>query len=53
MNPQLGLSNSGSAISALTPQTIVVLPNLTRADPSAVDIDPKHHLRISESICET
>lgn len=31
---------SGSAISAFTPQMIVVLPMRTRAEPSAVDIEP-------------
>lgn len=38
--PSVGLAESGSAISALIPQTIVVSPILTSADPSAVDIDP-------------
>ena len=41
MNPLSGESNSGSAISALTPQTTVVLPRRTKAEPSAVDIDPR------------
>ena len=39
-NPCNPASNSGSAISALTPHTTVVLPSLTRAEPSAVDIEP-------------
>ena len=42
MNPSLGLAESGSAISALIPQTIVVSPILINADPSAVDTDPRH-----------
>jgi hypothetical protein len=33
----------GSAISAFTPQTMVVSPRRTRAEPSAVDIDPWHY----------
>lgn len=41
MMPSVGLAESGSAISALIPQTIVVSPILTSADPSAVDIEPK------------
>jgi hypothetical protein len=40
MNPSFGLAESGSAISALIPQTIVVSPILINADPSAVDTDP-------------
>lgn len=39
-NPSFGLSNDGSQISAFTPHTTVVSPNRTRAEPSAVDIDP-------------
>ena len=39
-NPWSPASNSGSAISALTPHTTVVFPSLTRAEPSAVDIEP-------------
>ena len=38
--PSLGLSSSGSAISAFTPHTTVVDPSLTSAEPSAVDIEP-------------
>jgi hypothetical protein len=38
--PWFGSSKLGSAISALTPQTIVVSPSLTREDPSAVEIEP-------------
>jgi hypothetical protein len=40
MNPSLGLSRSGSAISALIPQTIVESPIRTRAEPFAVEIEP-------------
>ena len=40
INPFSGLSRSGSAISALTPQITVVSPSLTKADPSAVEIEP-------------
>jgi len=40
MNPSLGLAESGSAISAFIPQTIVVSPILINADPSAVDTEP-------------
>ena len=39
-NPSSPLSSSGSASSALTPQTTVVFPILTSAEPSAVDIEP-------------
>lgn len=39
--PSVGLAESGSVISALIPQTIVVSPILTSADPSAVDIEPE------------
>jgi hypothetical protein len=38
--PRVGASSSGSATSALTPHTIVVSPNLTSAEPSAVLIEP-------------
>ena len=34
----------GSATSALTPQTMVVSPILTKAEPSAVDIDPSNKM---------
>lgn len=47
--PSLGLSSSGSAISAFTPHTTVVEPNLTSADPSAVDIEPFYASRPSTS----
>lgn len=40
MKPLSGLSRSGSQISALTPQTTVVFPKRTKADPEAVDIEP-------------
>jgi hypothetical protein len=40
MNPSLGLAESGSAISALIPQTIVVSPILINAEPSAVETEP-------------
>jgi len=39
-NPLSGFSKSGSAISAFMPQTTVVLPILTRAEPSVVPIEP-------------
>jgi len=45
MNPSFGLAASGSAISALIPQTIVVSPILINADPSAVVTEPDHELR--------
>jgi hypothetical protein len=45
-NPSPGRSNSGSAISAFTPQTMVVSPRRTSADPSAVDIDPTSAMSI-------
>ena len=45
--PSPGRSSSGSAISAFIPHTIVVSPNLTRADPSAVVIDPTDGLQTS------
>ena len=41
MIPSVGLAESGSVISAFIPQTIVVSPILTNAEPSAVDIDPR------------
>ena len=40
MKPRSGAWSSGSAISALTPHTTVVLPMRTRADPSAVAMEP-------------
>ena len=40
MKPSLGLDISGSATSAFIPQTIVVSPILTSAEPSAVLIEP-------------
>ena len=39
-NPSPSRSSSGSEISALTPQTIVVFPIRTSADPLAVEIEP-------------
>jgi hypothetical protein len=39
-HPSFGRSQSGSAVSALIPQTTVVSPNLIRADPFAVDTAP-------------
>jgi hypothetical protein len=36
----LGLSRSGSTISALTPHTMVVLPRRTSAEPLAVPMEP-------------
>lgn len=45
MNPSFGLAASGSAISALIPQTIVVSPILINADPSAVVTEPIYQLR--------
>ena len=39
-NPEFGVSRSGSAISALTPHTIVVSPRRTKDEPSAVEIEP-------------
>jgi hypothetical protein len=45
-NPSSGASKSGSAISALTPQTTVVSPKRTRDDPSAVDIEPNSKGRL-------
>jgi len=50
MNPSFGLAASGSAISALIPQTIVVSPILINADPSAVVTDPSRKL-YSYSCC--
>jgi len=44
-NPSSGFSKSSSAISAFTPQTIVVPPILTRAEPSAVPIEPGRIVR--------
>lgn len=41
MQPSLGLYMDGSKISALTPQVTVVSPIRTRADPLAVEIDPR------------
>lgn len=41
MNPRSGVFSSGSAISALMPHTMVVLPIRTSAEPSAVDMDPR------------
>ena len=38
--PSPSRSSSGSEISALTPQTIVVFPIRTSADPLAVEIEP-------------
>ena len=40
MKPRSGVSSSGSAISALTPHTTMVLPMRTSVEPSAVDMDP-------------
>jgi hypothetical protein len=39
-NPSSGLSRLGSAISALTPHMMVVLPRRTSAEPCAVPIEP-------------
>lgn len=40
IHPSDGLSRSGSAISALTPHTIVVSPHRINEDPFAVEIEP-------------
>jgi hypothetical protein len=45
--PSPSRSSSGSEISALTPQTTVVFPIRTSADPFAVEIEPNlliHHI---------
>lgn len=44
-NPSSGASKSGSAISALTPHTIVVSPKRTSDEPSAVDIEPDNRIQ--------
>lgn len=46
-NPSFGWSNSGSAISALTPHITVVSPSRTNAEPLAVDIEPRESIYIS------
>jgi len=45
MNPSRSRSSSGSAISALTPHTMVVFPRRTREEPFAVDIEPEDEFR--------
>ena len=44
INPLLGCRRSGTAISALIPQTMEVFPNRTVADPSAEVMDPDFKL---------
>lgn len=39
-NPELGAARSGSATWAVIPQSRAVSPSLTRALPSAVEMDP-------------
>ena len=39
--PWVGRAESGSATSALMPQTMVVLPIRTSAEPCAVEIEPE------------
>lgn len=51
--PSVGASSSGSAISAFTPQTIVVSPSRTSADPSAVVMDPILHFRYQRLVSRT
>lgn len=50
--PSPSRSSSGSEISALTPQTIVVFPIRTSADPFAVEMEPKLLIHRKTSILE-
>lgn len=44
IKPLLGVAISGGAISNVTPQTTVVLPNLIKDDDGAVEIDPVDYI---------